>query len=93
MSAQAIRNNLNLNFQDVFGRTGTERPRDIRVLPHHYFGSLNIPGIFNLFHVPSDLKATLQDQYQAEKLGDIEGSYDNWLRIFEMPFNVLFVGI
>src|SRR5689334_2142972 len=88
MSAQAVSRNSNINFKTAFDQEPLpERPREMRALPHHFFGSLNIPGMFNLIYIPSEFMGSLRDQVQAERLGDIEGSYENWLKILEMPFN------
>lgn len=88
MSALAIHRNPNINFGVALDPKPTPK-REMRELPHHYFGPLNIPGIFNLYHIPSEFIATVRDQFEAGRLGDTEGSYDNWLKIFEAPLNLI----
>lgn len=44
-------------------------------------------NLINLLYAPCDFVFSARDQIEAEKVGDVEGSYENWLRIIAAPLN------
>src|SRR5580700_10183500 len=84
----AIANSTYSNFS--LHRLGDPSPVE-PVLPHTYFGQglSSIISLVNLCYAPFDFSASLKDRSEAERVGDTEGSFENWLRIIEAPFNIV----
>lgn len=51
-------------------------------------GWINAPSFLNFYYLPIDFIKSVKDQIIANKLGDQEGSLENYLRIVEAPFNI-----
>src|SRR5690242_6928727 len=73
-------------------RSATVRNHYFGTYSSTYSGTLNIPGILNLFCAPGDIKASVRDRMYSVKTSDAEGVRDNSLLLIEAPFNVVSSG-
>ncbi len=88
----AVESTNSFNYFDFPPVAQQSAERRSAAVQHHYFGTLNIPSMLNLFYAPSDIAESVIDQVHSEKTADMEGSRDNCLRLIESPFNIVSSG-